>query len=273
MADEVTGFLKQSPEGLLVDGTAGGGGHLDALSEVCPERGFLAVERDPARAEALRKKYAGNPRITIHQGSYIDIPSILSEPAAGALFDLGMSSLQLDDPARGFSHRVDGPLDMRFDTGAGEPLREVLRRMSEGEIADVIYRYGQDWRSRKIAREIRRAMPVSTTAELGAAVMRAVGGNPVKPLSRVFQAFRVFINDELGHLETLLSGLHRWLMPMGRAAFITFHSLEDREVKLLFRDSPHFCQTRPPWLLPSRDEIRANPRARSARLRTGVREP
>lgn len=271
MAAEVTGFFQGAPEGLIVDGTAGGGGHLEALCRSFPERSFLAVEKDPVFARALQERYLDVTRVTVHTGSYIEIPSLLSSPAAGALFDLGLSSFQLDDPSRGFSHRTDGPLDMRFDTCSGEPLHEVLRSMTESEIADVIYKYGQEGRSRKIAREIRRAMPLRTTLELRAAVMKAVGGNPVKPLARVFQAFRVFLNDELVQLDQLLAGLHIWLKPAAAVAFITFHSLEDRAVKLLLRDSPNFQQTSPPWLLPSPDEIRENPRARSARLRTGVR--
>ncbi len=271
MVHRVTRFLELSPEGLIVDGTAGGGGHLGALLACCPGRPLLAVERDPVFASALAERYRHEPSVTVHNGSYTEIPSLLRAPAAGALFDLGLSSFQLDDPSRGFSYRTDGPLDMRFDTSRGVPLHELLRSMGEAEIADIIYRYGQEGRSRGIAREIRRAMPVRTSLELRAAVMRAVGGNPVKPLSRVFQAFRVFVNDELGELEKLLSGLHQWLMPMARVAFITFHSLEDRAVKLLFRDSPCFLSTDPPWQLPSPEETGENPRARSARLRTAVR--
>lgn len=273
MVHRVTGFLRQSPDGVIVDGTAGGGGHLGALLDCCPGRPLVAFERDPVFALALREKYSRDSAVKVHNRSYSDIPDLLDSPAAGALFDLGLSSFQLDDPSRGFSHRTDGPLDMRFDTSLGRPVHELLRSMGEAEIADVIYRFGQEGRSRRIAREIRKAMPVVTCFELREAVLKAVGGNPVKPLSRVFQAFRIFVNDELGHLETLLTGLHRWLAPEARVAFITFHSLEDRAVKLLFRDSPEFRETDPPWQLPSPQEIRENPRARSARLRTAVRVP
>lgn len=273
LAKAVTGFLEQSPEGLIVDGTAGGGGHLRALRAACPGRHLLAVERDSIQAGNLSDEFAGDPLTRVHRGSYTSIPGLLEGPASGALFDLGLSSLQLGDPARGFSYRIDGPLDMRFDTSSGEPLSAVLEGMDEAGIADVIYRLGQEGRSRRIAREIRKAMPVRTSLELRAAVVRAVAGNPVKVLSRVFQAFRIMVNDESGHLERLLSDLHLWLAPGARVAFITFHSLEDRAVKLLLRDSPFFRETDPPWLVPSREEIRENPRARSARLRTGVRLP
>lgn len=271
MVQKVTDFFQGAPEGVFVDGTAGGGGHLAALRLCFPERRIVALERDPVFFRALSQRFLDDPMVTVHNGSYTEVQSVLSEPAAGALFDLGLSSLQLDDPSRGFSHRLDGPLDMRFDTTRGEPMHERLRSMGEAEIADVIYRYGQEGRSRRIAREIRSAMPVRTTLELRAAVMRAVGGNTVKPLSRVFQAFRIFVNDELEHLERLSAGLHLWLAPLGRAAFITFHSMEDRIVKLLFRDSPHFECTEPAWQIPSPGELRGNPRARSARLRTAVR--
>jgi 16S rRNA (cytosine1402-N4)-methyltransferase len=273
MVQAVTGFLEQSPGGLIVDGTAGGGGHLRALRAACPARPLMAFERDPDRAEALAEEFSGDPLTMVHRGSYVCIPGLLDGPASGALFDLGLSSLQLDDPARGFSYRMDGPLDMRFDTSSGDPLSVILESMDEAEVADVIYRLGQEGRSRRIAREIRRAMPVRTSLELRAAVVRAVAGNPVKALSRVFQAFRIMVNDEMGHLERLLSELHSWLVPMARVAFITFHSLEDRAVKLLLRDSAFFRETDPPWAVPSREETRENPRARSARLRTGVRIP
>jgi len=271
MVQKVTGFFQGAPDGTIVDGTAGGGGHLEALRMCCPERRLVAMERDPVFSAALELRFRDDPMVTVHNRSYAEIQTVLTEPAAGALFDLGLSSLQLDDPSRGFSHRLDGPLDMRFDTSRGEPMHERLRSMGEAEIADIIYRYGQEGRSRRIAREIRSAMPVRTTLELRAAVMKAVGGNPVKPLSRVFQAFRIFVNDELVQLDRLLAGLHLWLAPLGRVAFITFHSMEDRVVKLLFRDSPHFLCTDPPWQLPSPEELRENPRARSARLRTAVR--
>jgi 16S rRNA (cytosine1402-N4)-methyltransferase len=271
MVQEVTGFFQGAPDGAIVDGTAGGGGHLEALRLCFPGRSLVAMERDPVFAAALVKRFRDDPMVAVHNRSYTEIQSVLIAPAAGALFDLGLSSLQLDDPSRGFSHRLEGPLDMRFDTSRGEPMHELLRSMGEAEIADVIYRYGQEGRSRRIAREIRSAMPVRTTLELRAAVMKAVGGNPVKPLSRVFQAFRILVNDELVELERLVAGLHQWLAPLGRVAFITFHSIEDRAVKLLFRDSPHFQCTDPPWQLPSPEEARENPRARSARLRTAVR--
>lgn len=271
MVQKVTGFFQGAPDGVIVDGTAGGGGHLEALRLGCPERRLVAFERDPVFAAALEQRFRDDPMVTVHNRSYTEVRSVLEEPAAAALFDLGLSSLQLDDPSRGFSHRLDGPLDMRFDTGRGVPMHERLRSMGEAEIADVIYRYGQEGRSRRIAREIRSAMPVRTTLELRAAVMKAVGGNPVKPLSRVFQAFRIFVNDELQHLDRLTEGLHLWLAPLGRVAFITFHSMEDRVVKLLFRDSPHFVCTDPAWQTPSPEELRGNPRARSARLRTAVR--
>lgn len=271
MVQKVTGFFQGAPDGAIVDGTAGGGGHLEALRLCCPERRLIAVERDPVFSGALSERFRDDPMVAVHNRSYTEIQSVLPAPAAGALFDLGLSSLQLDDPSRGFSHRLEGPLDMRFDASRGEPMHEMLRSMGEAEIADVIYRYGQEGRSRRIAREIRNAMPVRTTLELRAAVMKAVGGNPVKPLSRVFQAFRIFVNDELVELEKLMAGLHLWLVPLGRVAFITFHSIEDRAVKLLFRDSPHFSCTDPPWLLPTPEEVRENPRARSARLRTAVR--
>ncbi len=273
MAAEVGDFFAGAGPSLIVDGTAGGGGHTAVLAGRFPDARILAVDRDPSSISSLPAMREG---VTAAAGSYADIPGILNELGLGhadaALFDLGLSSIQLDDPARGFSHRLDGPLDMRFDVRSGLPTAaEVLAAMSEREVADMIFTLGEEGRSRPIARCISAARPVETTGDLARAVRRAVRGNPVKVLSRVFQALRIQVNDELGELRRLLEGLPSWMSHGGRAAFITFHSIEDRLVKRFFADSPDFSATDPPWMVPGAAETRANPRARSARLRTGVR--
>ncbi len=274
MPGEIVDYLKGASAGTVVDGTSGGGGHTAILSGEFPDSPVLAFERDPGAAEALRKRFSGS-NVSVFTGSYTEIPRVVEEhgfpPAAAVLFDLGLSSMQLDDPERGFSHRTDGPLDMRFDTSIGEPVSTLLRKLTEKQIADIIYRFGEEGRSRVIAREIKKAGGISTTGELAAAVRAAVRGNPVKPLSRVFQAFRIHVNRELEHLETLLAEMHLWTAPGCRIAVLTFHSLEDRMIKLHFRDHPGFTPFDPPWMVPSKEEKRENGRSRSARLRLGVR--
>jgi 16S rRNA (cytosine1402-N4)-methyltransferase len=277
MTDEVTAYLSSGNPDLLVDGTAGGGGHLDALLRATGTTSFMAFDRDPDAVAGLRARFADEPRVRIEHGSYTTIPVVLEESgtgqASGALFDLGLSSVQLDDPSRGFSYGSgDGPLDMRFDRGSSCPSAgEVLNRYSEKDIADIIYRFGEEHRSRAIARAIVRARPLSTTAELVLAVKSTVRGRANRVLSRVFQALRIYCNDELGQLRELLDGIQAWVVREGRVAFITFHSLEDRMVKQFFRDSAEFTPTSPPWAVPTDGEKRSNPRSRSARLRTGVR--
>ncbi|MCK5132982.1 MAG: 16S rRNA (cytosine(1402)-N(4))-methyltransferase RsmH [Candidatus Sabulitectum sp.] len=274
MPTEIVEYLcALSPE-LVVDGTSGGGGHTSLLSEATPDGQVLAVERDPSASARLSVRFKGT-NVTVINSSYAEIPEIIKEngfpKAGGALFDLGLSSIQLDAPDRGFSHRISAPLDMRFDQSQGKPASEVLRAMTEKQIADAIYRYGEEGRSRVIARAIKQNRRLLTTDDLAEAVRSVVKGNPVKPLARVFQAIRILVNGELDHLEKLLSEMHLWTESGCPVAILTFHSLEDRMIKLHFRDSEHFRQFDPPWMLPQPAEKRANPRARSARLRLGVR--
>lgn len=274
MPDEIVEYLCSSSPELVVDGTSGGGGHTSLISQALPHGRILAFERDPAAVENLQVRFKGT-NVTVINASYTKIPEIIEKnslpKAAGALFDLGLSSIQLDTPERGFSHRTSGPLDMRFDCSQGKPASEVLRAMTEKQIADAIFRYGEEGRSRVIARAIKQNRRLLTTDDLAEAVTSVVKGNPVKPLARVFQAIRILVNRELEHLETLLSEMHHWTESGCRVAILTFHSLEDRMIKLHFRDSDHFQQFDPPWLLPVPAEKRKNSRARSARLRLGVR--
>lgn len=268
-------FSGGKPDGLLVDGTAGAGGHMAALAKGLPGMSLLGVDRDPMAISILRSTFNQGSGVTVKHASYTEIPVIMSEMgfefASGALFDLGLSSIQLDDLSRGFSYRSDGPLDMRFDNTSGETAAELINRCSEREIANIIYNYGGEGRSRRIAKAIVREKPVQTTLELTGIVRNSIRGNPIKVLSRVFQAFRIAVNRELDQLDHLLENLHTWTESRARIAFITFHSLEDRKIKLLFRDSEFFSQYTPPWIVPDDIERRENPRSRSARLRMGVR--
>ncbi|MEN8208880.1 MAG: 16S rRNA (cytosine(1402)-N(4))-methyltransferase RsmH [Candidatus Fermentibacteria bacterium] len=276
MADEMVEFISGGMvDGLIADGTAGAGGHLELLSRALPGMRFLAVDRDPAAVAILRSRFAGNPDVTVRQGSYTEIPDIIDEldmgKATAALFDLGLSSIQLDDRMRGFSYRFEGPLDMRFDDSAGETAAELLNRLSEKEIADIIYNYGEEGRSRRIAKAIAENRPVRTTLELAEIISGSIRKCSFKVLSRVFQALRIAVNGELDQLEMLIDNLDRWTGIGARIAFITFHSIEDRKIKLLFRDTPGYRQHSPRWVVPGEDEIRRNSRARSARLRMGIR--
>lgn len=274
MPREILEYLQADPSMSIVDGTAGGGGHTALFSDTYPNAEILAFERDPSAAEELEKRFSGT-NVRVFNLSYTEIPRIISDhgfkPAGSVLLDLGLSSIQLDSPERGFSHRYSGPLDMRFNRETGEPLSSILSRLTEKQIADIIYKYGEEGRSRSIAKQIRKSASLATTDDLAEAVRSAVRGNPVKPLSRVFQAFRIYVNRELEHLDKLLSEMHTWTPSGSRIAVLTFHSLEDRMIKLHFRDSEHFRQFDPPWLLPSREEKQINTRSRSARLRLGVR--
>jgi len=276
MPAEIIDYLSASSPKLLVDGTSGGGGHTSLLKEALPESRILAFERDPSAAEHLLSRFSGTS-VSVINSSYADIPVWLKQnscgPVQAVLLDLGLSSIQLDSPDRGFSHRTTSPLDMRFDRSRGKPAWEFLCSMTEKQIADVIYRYGEEGRSRAIAKAIKNAGKLNTTDDLAEAVRSVVKGNPVKPLARVFQAVRIHVNSELEHLEKLLSEMHLWTGPECRIAVLTFHSIEDRMIKQHFRDSEHFLQYDPPWLLPGTAEKRLNPRARSARLRLGMRRP
>jgi 16S rRNA (cytosine1402-N4)-methyltransferase len=276
MPSEVADFFRGiAGDGLLVDGTAGAGGHMALLLEVCPDARLLGVERDPAAAAALADRFRDEERVIVRNASYTAIPAIISGlglgGASGALFDLGLSTLQLDDPARGFSHSSDGPLDMRFDRSSGRTAADLVNGLSRRDLADIIYRYGEEGRSRRIADAIVEARPMRSTTELAAVVKGAVRGNPVRILSRVFQALRIAVNSELEHLEKMLESLPGWTLSGAGLACISFHSLEDRLIKTFFRDSPDFRPCSPPWATASAAEVSANSRARSARLRTGVR--
>ncbi len=273
MVAEVTAFLGAVGPRVIVDGTAGGGGHLRLLMQSFPDAKFIAVDRDPAVIPGLPP---GSDRLLVRSCSYSKLPSVVEASGFGqadaALFDLGMSSLQLDDPERGFSHRFDSPLDMRFSALENVPrAADLLNRTSEKELADIIFRFGEEGRSRSLARAIVAARPLVTTADLVDAVRRSLRGNPARALSKIFQALRIAVNDEFGELSALLAGMSGWVRSGGAVAFLTFHSLEDRIVKRFFMDSGTFVHAAPPWEVPSREEIRANPRSRSARLRRGVR--
>lgn len=295
---ETVRLLEAARGGLFVDATLGLGGHSEAILEASPAARVLGIDRD---REALRfasarlARFGGRFRAT--HADYKEIARVMREAgeqeAAGILADLGVSSLQLDTPVRGFSFRHDAPLDMRMDAeGPGETAAELLARLPEEEIARIIYEYGEERRSRRIARRIverrERGEPVETTAELADLVARAVGHKPgerVHPATRTFQALRIAVNGELEGLDAFLETAVALLQTQGRLAVISFHSLEDRVVKRTLRRLAGHCEC-PPRLpvcqcgarraveiltrrpvVPSDRELAENPRARSAKLR------
>lgn len=282
LLDEVIELLAPEPGNVIVDGTLGGGGHTRALAEkVGPKGLIIGFDRDPKPIEAAVRTMQGLP-IQVVQANFCDIPEVLEEleikQIDGVLLDLGLSSDQLADDERGFSFSSDGPLDLRFDTTRGEPTWRLVNRLSPENLADLIYAYGEERHSRRIARAIvkrRQESPIQTTAELAEVVRRAVPKTRdslrIDPATRTFQALRIAVNDELKSLEIALRRIPDCLAPGGRVAIISFHSLEDRRVKEAFRDDDRYeVITRRP-IQASEEEINRNPRSRSAKMRVALR--
>jgi 16S rRNA (cytosine1402-N4)-methyltransferase len=294
MVEEALGALGCRPGGFWVDATVGAGGHAAAILERTAPDGFLlGVDRDreilePAAARLAA--YAG--RFALVQGNFGELGAILARagrgPVNGVLIDLGLSSLQLDLPERGFSFRADAPLDMRMDRGELGTALDLVASASEEELARIIYRYGEEPKSRSIARAICRERDrggALTTQRLAGAVAAAVGGRGpragrIHPATRTFQALRIAVNRELEALAAALAAIPALLAPGGRACIIAYHSLEDRAVKQAFRALAHRGRAAEPAAFtlltkkparPGEDELRRNPRARSARLRAIAR--
>ncbi|HEU4400743.1 MAG TPA: 16S rRNA (cytosine(1402)-N(4))-methyltransferase RsmH [Candidatus Polarisedimenticolia bacterium] len=324
---EVVAALGCRPGGLWVDGTLGAGGHAEAiLRATAPDGRLLGCDRDAGALERARSRLEPFvTRIALHHADHRRLPDLLDAsglgPANGILLDLGVSSLQLDDPERGFSFRDDGPLDMRMDRSEATTAADLVNRLPEKEIASLLARYGEEPAARRIARAIARERdeaPITTTTRLAAIVAGAIGRRggegrdsvarrgrpsrarrgaagaspgrgPLHPATRTFQAVRIAVNRELEGLDRLLEEATLRLRPGGRIAVISFHSLEDRIVKRTFRALARRCicprdlplcacgradLVRLPHLKPLRpgpEEIRDNPRSRSARLRVAER--
>jgi 16S rRNA (cytosine1402-N4)-methyltransferase len=278
---ETLEWLAPKPGQVLVDGTLGGGGHTRLIAEQLAGTGrVLAIDRDLTAVERAETELAGLPVTAIH-GSFDVLPEILREQGIeavdGILLDLGLSSDQLADMDRGFSFDSDGPLDLRFDTTGGEPAWRLLNRLSAQHLADLIYQFGEERYSRRIARRIveqRRQAPIRTAGELAELVRSCVPRDRKSNLdraTRTFQALRIAVNDELKIIEHALGRFPDCLRPGGRIAVISFHSLEDRLVKTAFRqDARYVILTKKP-IRPNESEIHLNPRSRSARLRVAER--
>lgn len=270
-------LLAVRPGGLYVDGTVGLGGHAAAILErSAPGGRLLALDKDQGALERAEERLRPfGERARLRHADFREIPALLAaERADGILLDLGVSSLQLDSAERGFSFRAEGPLDMRMDPTGGDTAADVVNRAREADLADLIYRFGEERGSRRIARAIvaaRRQARIRTTTELAAIVRRAAGRSRpgLDPATRTFQALRIHVNRELEGLGDALAAIARCLAPAGRLAVIAFHSLEDREVKQTFRGlgaQGFTVLTRKP-IRPGAGEVSGNPRSRSARLR------
>lgn len=285
MPAEVLDLLSPAPGQIVVDATVGAGGHARLLAErISPGGRLIGLDQDPAMLDLARHRLDGLPVTLIH-ANFDQLRQVLDnlriDAADIVLADLGVCSDQLDEAARGLSFLQDGPLDMRLDPGAGEPASALVRRLSERDLADLIYQYGEERFSRRIARKIvetRRREPIETTTQLAELVRRCLprpkGRRPtIDPATRVFQALRIAVNDELAALDQLLQVLPACVKPGGRAAIISFHSLEDRRVKHTFAARQFWeVLTRKP-LQASETEVKTNPRARSAKLRAARRRP
>lgn len=285
LLDEVVSWLGPVEGMVLVDGTVGAGGHAAELARRVGATGrVIGLDRDPDMLALAGMATAGLP-VTLVHASYTPMREVLDSlgvgPVRGVLLDLGLSSDQLAWAHRGFSFQSEGPLDMRFDPGSGRPsAAELVGSLPEDELARTFFDYGEERFSRRIARRIvetRRADPIRTTRQLAELVRRSVPGRfrhgPIDPATRVFQALRILVNDELGLLDAALAELPEVLAPGGRAAIISFHSLEDRRVKWAFRNDPRLTVlTRKP-VTATAQEVVVNPRARSAKLRVAERCP
>jgi 16S rRNA (cytosine1402-N4)-methyltransferase len=282
MVEEVMAALSPVAGGVYVDVTVGGAGHAARLLELAPEARLVAFDRDPTAVMVARERLDRfGPRATVVHGSFSDVESWLSAQGIfgvdGVVADLGVSSPQLDEPARGMSFRQEGPLDMRMDPSRGETAFELIERLTQDELADVIYEFGEEHRSRRVARCIKQALDageLSTTLDLRRAVVRATGPRRVggvDPATRTFQALRIAVNRELEQLEELLGMLPRIVKPGGVAAILSFHSLEDRLVKRAFQNRSVWERLTKKPVTASDEELANNPRSRSAKLRAARR--
>lgn len=282
MPKEVLEQLALTEGATVVDGTMGGGGHTRLFAElVGPTGRVIGLDRDPGAVERTAEALADLPNVTAVHANYADAPEVLRELGVesvdGILLDLGLSSDQLADRERGFSFKADGPLDLRFDPTRGEPASKLLARLSAEHLADIIYQFGEERFSRRIARKVverRRQAPIETASDLADLVRSVVPrskNHRIDPATRTFQALRIAVNDELQSLELALGRLPSLLAVGGRLAVISFHSLEDRMVKLAFRNAEQLeVITRKP-LVATAAEQSVNPRSRSAKLRVAER--
>ncbi len=280
MIQEVTDLLITDPNGIYLDGTVGLGGHATQLLNALSDSGrLIGLDRDEQAVAISKQRLSTSRSFSCFHASYHIFSDILHAkgiPAVtGILLDLGLSSLQLDSPVRGFGFQTNGALDMRFDTSSGKTAAEWIAATSDKQLADILYTYGEDRRARRIAKTIKEMDRMATVADLNEAVRRCTPPkNRYKTLARVFQALRIAVNDELDRLQSFLKHFIDHLLPQGRIIILSYHSLEDRLVKQSFKTlsiaKTLTILTKKP-LRPSVREQTENTRSRSARLRAGER--
>lgn len=294
---EVIQALQPRAGGIYIDGTIGAGGHAAAILEAsAPDGQLFGLDRDESALKLAAQQLAEfGSRLHLVHSNFDQLRQVATQHniprAHGILLDLGISSMHVDQAERGFSFLTDGPLDMRMDRTAGQTAADLVNHLPEKELADLLYHYGEERQSRRIARAIVKARPIRRTRELAQVIVSAVGGRweggkgRIHPATRSFQALRIAVNDELASLERALPQALDWLQPGGRLAVISFHSLEDRIVKQYFKQESQDCICPPEQpvcicrhkatidiitkkpITPSLQEIDKNPRARSAKLR------
>jgi len=297
LLDEVIAALQPRRGGRFVDCTVGLGGHAAAiLEEILPSGRLLGIDADPEAIRISKNRLSRyGDAVTLVNDNFINLEAICERyhihPVDGILFDLGVSSLQLDTAERGFSFHLDAPLDMRFDPEQGLTASDIVNRFSEQELAKLIERYGEERHSRRIARRIIQNRPIATTAQLAQLVEQAVNGKRARihPATRTFMALRIAVNNELQNLELALKQTLNLLRPGGRLTVLSYHSLEDRIVKQFMRYAASSCLCPPGTIVcrcghvptlklisrkvikPTSLEIESNPRSRSAKLRVAER--
>jgi 16S rRNA (cytosine1402-N4)-methyltransferase len=286
--DEAIGFLRVRPGATVVDCTLGAAGHAAGIARLLGAKGHLiGFDRDAEAMALARKKLDGvcdelggtAPKVTLINEAFSSIAEHVPQGSIdGLLADFGVSSMQLDDARRGFSFMADGPLEMRMDTRTGPTAGQVVNEASERELADLIYEYGEERRSRRIARAIVRGRPITTTGQLARIVSQAAPAmkqDRIHPATRTFQALRIVVNRELDEIKVLMDRAPQLLKPTGRLVVISFHSLEDRIVKDSLREGARQgiweLVTKKP-VTAGEDEIERNPRSRSAKLRAAQRQ-
>lgn len=297
--DETIESLNIRPDGIYIDGTAGGGGHSQAIADRLTTGRLLAIDQDPDAIRTVTERFLGNPNVIIHRANFSEMAEVAQTlrlaPVDGVLLDIGVSSYQLDTPERGFSYHYDAPLDMRMSQ-EGSSAKDLVNSLSWQELAQIISRYGEDKSARSIAKGIvkaREEAPIETTLQLAeiikASVPAAVRRESGHPARKTFQALRIVVNGELDRLSQGLDAAFGLLKPGGRLAVITFHSLEDRIVKQRMAAWCTGCTCPPDFpvcvcgktpqaellykkgLAPGEEELEQNPRSRSARLRVCIK--
>ncbi len=285
LAEEVIAALNPKTGEFFIDGTLGGGGHAKLILDLIGEKGmFLGVDRDPLAIEAFKNNYkTDKPKIILAHDNFSMLPQILARErlprADGLLLDLGISSDQLESTGRGFSFQKNEPLLMTFSDDQ-KPVRDILNDIDEDELSKIIKEYSDEHYSRSIAREIKRRLPIMTTWALREAILSGVSANyengRIDPATRTFMALRIYANQEFENLKMLLNKLNSVVKPGGRVAILTFHSNEDRIVKNVLRDSAKsgiLQLINKKVITAEYSEIKNNPRARSAKLRSAIMEP